>query len=318
MNWNINKDFLKEEIRDEYLISEKQKKIWLVQLDLCKKLFEVCKRNNIKVFLFGGSLLGAVRHKGYIPWDDDMDVALLRSDFDKLTKIANQEFNDPYFFQTASSDKEFFFGYARLRNSETTGVITYNNSDSYNNGIFIDIFVLDGYTDDENKRKKQVKKIELFDKILGIYYAKNKNTNFSRRIIFNLKQSIIRIIPYEVYINKYNKILQMYNIESTKVSCMTHSKNIKQNAWIKKKYLEKIVYVKFENEEFPIPEQYDELLTNIYGDYMKLPPVEKRGKWHEGVVILDPDVAYKKFIKENYNMIEEERSKINSDNQKYS
>ena len=127
---------IEAEVRDEYYVSEKQKKIWNVQLELLQKLKEVCLKYDIKFFLIWGTLLGSIRHKGFIPWDDDMDVALARSEYERLCLIAREEFKDPFFLQTAETDQEYFIGYARLRMSSTTGIIKENYSRNYNNGIY--------------------------------------------------------------------------------------------------------------------------------------------------------------------------------------
>ena len=139
----LPKHFLEEEVRCGYRVTEKLKKIWAVELDLLNEFQRVCKKHNIKFTIFGGTLLGAVRHKGFVPWDDDLDVAMTRVEFDKLCRIAETEFDYPYFFQTALTDRRYFFSYARLRNSETTAIISGNGTPDYNNGVYIDIYVLE-------------------------------------------------------------------------------------------------------------------------------------------------------------------------------
>ena len=131
--------FLSEEERCGYTVSDKLKKIWAVEIDLLAILLDVCKRYDLKVALGFGSLLGAVRHHGFIPWDDDLDVWMPRESFERLLEIADKEFKKPYFLQTALSDREFFIPYARLRNSLTTGAIAYSSSPNYNNVIFVDV-----------------------------------------------------------------------------------------------------------------------------------------------------------------------------------
>lgn len=134
---------LEEEVRCGFKVSEKRKKIWKTQLDIALEVKRICEKHNIAYFIMWGTLLGAVRHKGYIPWDDDFDIAFLRKDYEKFCKIAREEIKYPFFFQDALSDREFFIGYARIRDSRTTGWILWNPSPSYNNGIYIDIFPFD-------------------------------------------------------------------------------------------------------------------------------------------------------------------------------
>ena len=129
---HIDKIFYQEEVRCDYLVNEKMKKIWAIQLDLLNKLLEVCQKHDIKVFAFAGTLLGAVRHKGFIPWDDDVDVCMERKEYERFLEVCNDEFPHPYFLQTALTDKRHFCGYARLRNSNTTGIISPHRSTKYN------------------------------------------------------------------------------------------------------------------------------------------------------------------------------------------
>ena len=139
-------DFFREEIRDGYKVSEKMKKVWAVELDLLNKLLEVCQKYELKCFADAGTLLGAVRHKGFIPWDDDIDVVMFREDYEKLRAVAQEEFKEPYFFQCAYSDDNYIRGHAQLRNSDTTAFLyrEVRRKVERNYGIFIDIFILDG------------------------------------------------------------------------------------------------------------------------------------------------------------------------------
>lgn len=112
----MDKNFLNSEVRDDYLVTSHTKKLWAVQLNLLKKFKEVCEKNNLKFYLTYGSLLGAIRHNGYIPWDDDIDIAMPREDYDKLKEIAAKEFEDPYFYQTQENELDFFGGgFSRLK-----------------------------------------------------------------------------------------------------------------------------------------------------------------------------------------------------------
>ena len=95
MSFNLN-----EEVMDGHTVTADMKKLWAVEMDLAKKLLEVCKKYNLKIWAEGGTLLGAVRHKGFIPWDDDLDFVMMRDDFEKLIEIGPKEFNEPYFLQT--------------------------------------------------------------------------------------------------------------------------------------------------------------------------------------------------------------------------
>ena len=140
----LDNEFFKEEERCGFTVSADMKKVWAAQLDLLERFQEVCHRHGLRFFASGGTLLGAIRHKGYIPWDEDIDIMMMREDYEKLLAIAPQEFTAPYFFQTAWNDKQYSRGHAQLRNSNTTAVLADEADRHYpfNQGIFIDIFPL--------------------------------------------------------------------------------------------------------------------------------------------------------------------------------
>src|SRR5574344_1468374 len=139
----MDEHFLKEENRDGYLVSAAMKRVWACQLDLVARLLDVCRRHDLPIWADGGTLIGAVRHHGYIPWDDDIDLIMFRSDYDRLVALAPTEFRDPYFFQNIYSDLYYNHRHAQLRNSHTAAIPCSNQRLRYNQGIFIDIFVMD-------------------------------------------------------------------------------------------------------------------------------------------------------------------------------
>ena len=140
--------------KPEYEVPELMKKVWQVEIDLLEQLITVCRKHDMRVWVDYGTLLGAVRHKGFIPWDDDIDVCMPRPDYDKLIAIAPQEFREPYFLQSAYSDKDYFRGHAQLRNSNTTGIRPSDSYQPFNQGIFIDIFVMDGVPQEQQEAQE--------------------------------------------------------------------------------------------------------------------------------------------------------------------
>lgn len=289
--------FLEEEIRCGFKVTTTRKKIWAVELDLLNELLRVCKKHDINVVLYAGSILGAIRHKGFIPWDDDIDVALSRKDFEKLKKIAPSEFQYPYFFQSALTDQKYFYGYCRLRNSETTGCITGSTDPDFNNGIYVDIFVLDGYVQDETKLKRQLLYKRLCGSIINSVYHNVESENAWKKLFCKfLKVTLTHLVSYKFFVDLYGNILSMYNKDTNRLSLMTHSNRFFQKYWCEKTSLDKIVYVPFEFMEVPIPSDYHDVLTHMYGKYMEFPPVELRGAWHEGLLQFNPDVSYKDFL----------------------
>ena len=293
----FDKDFIKEETKCGFHIEEKRKKIWYVQLDLYKKIRSVCEKYNLNLIVIGGTALGAVRHGGYIPWDDDLDVALTRDDFEKLVKVARKEFREPYFFQYALSDKLIFCPWARLRRTDTTGIVRTQCNHVYNNGIFVDIFIFDKIPDDKVKLKKLTRRVAFYQHLLRNYFhynSTNKKYAFIKKILFPLTKYFI---SYDSLYQKYVKVCSKYNESDSKMYADLCALSLLGKTDLSEDDFLESIEVPFENTVVRIPKNYDARLTSQYGNYMAFPPVKDRGLWHENVIIFDPDIPFLEYYK---------------------
>lgn len=289
----LPQDFLKPEVRSGYVVETKLKKIWAVELDLLKRFTELCLKNDIHFQIFAGTLLGAVRHKGFIPWDDDVDVCMDRDNFKKLLKIADKFSTYPYFLQTPNNDLKFYTPYIRFRNSLTTAIIRNNNSPLYNNGIYIDVFVMDGLPVGFMQRihAKIVKWCKR-----TVEYKLNSGGRNSKRIAGKLFQLIERGLTLRQCIWLHQHALGLATPFVSRISMQTHSERFSTRYWLYKNELHDTEMVDFEGIKVPAPKQYDAILRRLYGDYRQLPPTDERGKWHEGEIFFDPDTPYAKVF----------------------
>ncbi len=202
-------EFLQAETRGNQTISADMKAVWAVQLDMVSQLLDVCKRHNLRIYADGGTLLGAIRHKGYIPWDDDIDMVMMREDYDKLMQLKD-EFKHPYFLQNIYTDTHYSHRYAQLRHSLTA---CWPNSKNgcpfkYNQGIFIDIFPADNVPDTARgfghyykKEGMARQKLRLLLKLLShmpdkvYHYLRNHTKAFSDKVQYERYENFLRSVP---------------------------------------------------------------------------------------------------------------------------
>lgn len=280
-NFNMNDlDFFKEEIRDGHLVTEKMKRVWACELDLLNHLLAVCSKYNLECWADSGTLIGAVRHKGFIPWDDDIDMVMLRDDYDKLLSVADKEFNAPYFFQTIYTDKHYRRRHAQIRNCETSAISS--SKAKYNQGIFIDIFVFDGVSDVPRLLSKQLRKINLYKQLLKVV---SKSINCFPGILYD------RMRFDRILFKRYENILRTTSIERTEL--MAHL-SLNYRVRIKNRsFYEQTEYLAFENIKIPVPGDYDKVLTIDFGDYMT-PVCEPT---MHGTLLFDTEKSYTDILK---------------------
>lgn len=288
-------DFLSEEVRCGYRITRQMKEVWAVELDLLSEFQRVCKKNNLTYFADSGTLIGAIRHKGFIPWDDDIDLVMPRDDYNKLQSIASKEFIFPYFWQDAYSEEDIYLrAHSQLRNSNTTAIIEGDENLNINKGIFIDIFPIDVIPEPNSiKFKSYISKIKLAWRLLcDIEYNSQKHTvkgkafHFFASVIVNKYNFKSRFKQYERLCSKYNSTDNEY------VSYIAYSKGKRKHLW-KRSWFKNSESVKFEFTEINVPVGYDERLRTEYGDYMK--PSE--APTAHGDVCFDTNSSYKEVEK---------------------
>ena len=288
----ISGDFLKPETRCGYHVDEKMKKVWAVELDLLMELDKVCRENGLKYFMAGGSLIGTIRHSGFIPWDDDIDVFMLREDYEKLLSISDKVFKEPYFLQTPYTDKGSYFSFAKLRNSNTTAISYPFRYCDFNQGIFLDIFVMDDCELDAVKEHYERINELILDNSTYMRSSvpdpteeeKLRIASHSGRDPMDVYEEIERLAKYQ-----YGKNAEYVNLMVNTVA--KYNENINPKIWF-----DKCIYKSFEGFDAPVPESYDEILSRRYGDYMKFTPPEQRGHEHT-TLVFEPDVPYKEYIK---------------------
>lgn len=296
MSFNLN-----EEVIDGHLVTAETKKLWAVEMDLAKKLLGVCKKHNLKIWATGGTLIGAVRHKGFIPWDDDIDFCMMREDYDRLMEIGPTEFKEPYFFQSFYTDPHAWEGITKIRRSDTAMIENgYNYHKDFNRGIFIDVLVMDGLPDNLEDFAEKYQKIKTDSRLLENYRMLNPRAyplkvKIRHALIdayvllrnpYKIRKKIEELLKsYSIAENEYCGLIEFYSLEG-----YDFSKFKRRN----KHYYDETVWLPFHDMQIPAPKGYHELLTDLFGDYMK--PV--KGAQSHSIVAVDCDRSYKEVLAE--------------------
>lgn len=290
----IPETFLLPETRCDFFVDKQRKKIWAVEIDLFLEFARVCKKNDLTFWGDGGTLLGAVRHDGFIPWDDDIDIIMPRKDYNRLMEIGSLEFSHPYFLQNPHTDHHYGYSFAKLRNSNTTCIPRVFVGAGFNHGIHIDIFPLDNIVLDSFEEEKKCIKNHIMK--CSSYMKRNNVDLLDERQLENYEKYITES-PCEEY-DEIQRICSAYeNVYSEYVANCTVTSLKSENQIWRKEWFNKTIYHKFENIMIPMPVSIKERLMAQYGDYMVLPPMENRGFWHPNV-IWDPDRPYEDYIKD--------------------
>ena len=247
-------------------------------LDIALEFKRICDKYGIDYFFFFFTLLGAVRHHGFIPWDDDMDVGMTRKNYERFLKVAAKELRPQFFLQTAKTDPSFAHGFAKIRLNGTVLMEDYTEHSAQHNGVFLDVFPYDEMADSPLLLRLQYLHFKCLKwAALGKtdYQFVDKKKHYfasamSKALFFYSKNKCI---------DKMTKICTRYLGKNQK-NIINWYGAYKFSEYMDRKCAHDLVSMEFEGYSFKVPADYDILLKNMYGDYMKLPPIEKRGNQH--------------------------------------
>lgn len=259
-----------------------------IELDIFRSFIQVCSKLDLKYYVLGGTLLGAVRHQGFIPWDDDIDVGMPRNDYEKFLELGQQYLPDGLFLQTFQTDPGYPANFAKIRNSNTT-FVEYSLKDcSMNHGIYIDIFPLDYYPD-SGQRLFEAKKLLMSLRITDAFSTSGMKPTTK------LVRCLSRVL--------YSSVRRAIEKRESLYASVTGGTRIANHcgAWGKKEIVPASWYAEgtelsFEGMIVRAPSDYHQWLTQVYGNYMQLPPQEKQIP-HHFVAAFDPAISYTEFTK---------------------
>lgn len=254
-----------------------------IQLDILSAVSDFCRSNNIRYSLACGTMLGCIRHKGYIPWDDDVDIYLLREDYDKMVRVFPQILNGKYAFATYERNKAYTKTFGKVYDVRTR--LEESHGDTTFMGVNIDVFPIDrvpeteeNWRDYDNIRRKLIE--YHFIKSYGFKILKyHREYSFSKNVVNVIGKAFLRCIPLRCLTKLVDRYCRKYNNTSSPY-CFECVQGILQKRPFPISVFESIVEKPFENRSFMAFNDYDSYLTNAYGNWQQLPPVEKQVSHH--------------------------------------
>ena len=295
-------NFIREEVRDGWTVTETVKKVWWVQLDLLKTFDAICKKHGLRWYADGGTLLGAIRHRGFIPWDDDVDLVMPREDYDRFLKLAPKELSAPYFLQTPKSDPHCYMYWASLRNSDTTGSRECCLKTRQNNGIAIDVIPLEGCETSYFLYKLRRLPLKAVSTVCNTYvneFNMRKSAVLLRKALRKLRINVPKLYGWLEKQNSRHPMAKYPKCTQTLIAdpMVEGPEGLKRVIFDRADYANS-VELPFEDMTLPVPCGYDHILTKYYGDYMAFPPPEARAGKHD--MVFAPDVPYRQYCAAHY------------------
>lgn len=255
------------------------KELQSLELNILHELHKYCEKHGIRYYLYAGTLLGAVRHMGFIPWDDDIDICMPRPDYEKLYELVKKEPVADYLELRSVRDNEHFNApFFKLVDIRTDGHEDYLRED-INNGVWVDIFPMDGVPADDEQRNALLDDLKKTQKTLEkvvrpYHWCANPLKLAKRAVLYCLYHSK----DYRAMANEVDNKAKAYDYDTSDLVCVSVFDGWKR--LFKKEWYDKAVLSKFEQYEFYIPEDFDDILMYMYGDYMTPPPVEQQVSHH--------------------------------------
>lgn len=253
------------------------KEIQCIELKILRVFHDVCEKHNLTYTLMGGTMLGAIRHQGFIPWDDDIDVSMPRPDYDLFLRLASEGAFENYELSSIENKKTHIQHFAKLVDNRTI-LFEKNVKDKYYNGINIDVFPADGVPDDAKVASKHYKKLAKLRKYVIFAAMDLKYEGILKTLLKYIRNIPFKLIGPVYFSKKLDQEYKKYPFnESTYVS---YSTSYALKTKMKKEDFLNVIDVEFCGYKFKCQADFENILTNIYGNYMKLPPEKERISHH--------------------------------------
>ena len=287
---------LEQEVICGYEVSAKMKRVWAMELEMVKRFVAVCEQFQLTYFIMGGTLLGAVRHKGFIPWDNDIDLAMPRKDFNKLLEIGPTSFEKSLFFQTPVTEKgRFFCTYVKIRDERGTAASESEYRQGINCGMFIDVFCLDEVPDGALQRKRYYRRLNEIAKMQRFCFGKSLSGGAVNLIKHGMQKMVYK---YWYHSPDAAQLFEIYQSAAGHYAGRG-TQNVEHLAfghqdyfvWRRSDWADS-VQLDFEGVKLNAPNGFEAILKRQYGDYMQIPEDKSTHDYFQ----FDPDVPYEEFF----------------------
>lgn len=274
-------------------MNDKLRQVQKVELEIMDVIHRVCVEHNFKYSLAYGTLIGAVRHGGFIPWDDDIDICMPREDYEKFIEIWPKYGFTEYILQNTETDEDFTQNFTKIRKNNTTFLQPKEEELQYHKGIFVDIFPGEKVPDSNLKRK-----IQFVNVAVNLLYSRKFGSGRNNKIMA-FAEKLLLAIPkskYKKYRNKAQKQMTKYNGDKSLAYVFPSTMNAARN-YYPADIFENLTLINFEGKQYYAYQDYDKCLRIEYGNYMELPPKEER-VWKHTPIIIDFEKNYDDIIRD--------------------
>lgn len=270
-----------------------------VELEVLKEIIKVLESHKLTYYAIGGTCLGAIRHKGFIPWDDDIDIGMPRTDYEKFRTEYYKELPDYLEKLDGDNAKHHSWMFMKIHDARTTYISNYaaGKPDIYT-GAFVDIMPIDGLPDHEDEREQQLKKLNRCFVYNAVVRDDFKKIDSFTRLIKEVARFILKCSgKWNRYHRKFQELSEKYDYSMSNnvyYGFFLYTKLPIERISFPRVYFDKTIKVPFEDIMINIPSNYDDYLKTYFGDYMQFPPEEKRNSGHESIAC-DMKTSFREF-----------------------
>lgn len=269
------------------------RRIQKISLEILKIIADICEKKGFKYFLVYGTLIGAIRHKGFIPWDDDVDIMMPRDDYDALLHYLINNYNEKSYLKVFNPDTCKDYPYMITRICDIRYYIKVKNEKFCGMGAFIDIYPFDGLGNDKKEALKYGLKGDMLSSLCFLSTREKNPITVEKKLLKKIIKTPLfyfsKLIGKNFFQKRLSSLVKKFEYDqSNYVGCVVWLSGGEKDIF-PRKWFDEYLVVPFEKYKFRIPKDYDLFLKHIYGEYMKLPPLEDRYGHHEYSV-------YKKIV----------------------